>query len=146
MTIRHIIQAVSRLRDTPLSEQAKIDCLSELDCKIYEDIILRHEGAEAYTAHDTSGKTVHRTFPYTTDTQELIAPPRFQKMYVYYLCMEIDLALDEIDRYTNDLILFNDLYNAFAAHYNETHMPLHEGKIITAPKYTRRDADALRDT
>lgn len=143
MTIRHIIQAVSRLRDTPLSEQARIDCLSELDCKIYEDIILRHEGAEAFMPRDESGQYVHRRFPYTEDTQELIAPFRFQKMYIYYLCMEIDLALDETDRYTNDLIIFNDYYNAFAAHYNETHMPLHEGAVVTAPQYLRGEAYAF---
>ena len=145
MTIRHIIEAAARLRDSPLSEQAKIDCLSELDCKIYEDIILRHEGAAAYMPCGADGQPAHRVFPYTADTQELIAPSRFQKMYVYYLCMEMDLALDEIDRYTNDLILFQKFYNEFAAHYNEKRMPRHEGKIITAPKFIRRDAGVFRN-
>lgn len=126
MTVREVIESADRLRANPLSDKEKIEYLSELDMRIYEDIVLRHQGSEI---------PVPRTFPYTADTAELIAPARFKRMYVLYLCLEIDWALDETEHYTNDLIRFQDAYEAFAAWYNETHLPVQAARICTAPPY-----------
>ena len=115
------------MRDHPLSDAQICACLSELDETIYEDIILRHEGAAAFMQTLPQGGYTHRLFPYREDTRELIAPARFEKMYVYYVCLEIDLVLDEMQRYAEDISLFENAYNAFAAYYNERHMPLHSG-------------------
>lgn len=142
ITIREIIESADGLQNSPLSDAKKRRALSELDAHIYEDIVLRHEGAEAYMIPAAGGGYTHRVFPYESDTAQLIAPARFRKMYVYYLCLEADLANDEPERYSNDLLLFQQLYAAFGAYYNETHMPLHHAVICTAPAYQRGGAYA----
>ncbi|MBR2589933.1 MAG: hypothetical protein IKE65_03330 [Clostridia bacterium] len=142
ITAREIMESAAARTAGALSDSEKLRALSELDNKIYEDIILRHEGAEAYMQPVAGGEYVHRAFPYTSDLQELIAPHRFRKMYIHYLCLEADLARDEIDRYTNDLILFHDAFDAFFAHYHQTHMPCCPAKIKAPRAFLRRDSHA----
>ncbi|GEM_PF-330561 len=142
INIRHIIESVKSMRDIPLSLAQICACLSELDETIYEDIILKHEGATRFMQQTAQGNYTHRAFPYREDTRELIAPERFRKMYVYYVCLEMDLALDEMQRYADDMVLFENAYESFAAYYNENHMPLHNGFLHTAPPYIRSDYHA----
>ena len=140
MTIREIIESLNN--PNALSDKEKIRRLSELDVQIYEDIIQRHEGAEVYMVDNGDGTYSERVFPYTEDSQQLIAPQRFSKMYEAYLRAEIALRNDELDRYANELQLFQSAYSSFNAWYNETHMPIHNAKITVAPAYRRRHHDA----
>ena len=133
MTIRSIINRADALRNNRTEDSKKIRWLSELESLIYHDIVLTHEGAQAYMNANEDGSFSHRTLPYESDRSELIAPFRFAKMYEAYLCCEIDLVHDEITKYTNDLALFNACYNAFAAWYNENHKPLEKAKIAVTP-------------
>ncbi|MBQ6381932.1 MAG: hypothetical protein IJJ41_10110 [Clostridia bacterium] len=126
MTIRNIIERVAAQRPAVLAERDAIRALSELDNHIYEDIVLRHEGAQP------------RAFPYAEDTRQLIAPARFSKLYEAYLRAEAALQLDEPERYAYELQLFQAAYDSFRAWYNETHMPLQPAHIQAAPHYVRR--------
>ena len=132
MTIRDIIERVKARRTSPLPESLLIAALSELDMRIEQDIVRRHEG-----------ESEARDFPYSSDTVQLIAPARFAKMYEHYLCLEIDLQLDEMQHYANDVQLFGQAYSAFSAWYNETHMPRHEARLRVAPHYKRRGGGGL---
>ena len=140
MTIRDIIESVKK--NTEIDDKTKIRWLSELDFKIYEDIVLRHEGAEQYMTKNGDGTFSPRSLPYESDACELIAPERFRKMYEAYLRLETDFQLDELERYSNDVIIFNEQYAAFSAWYNETHMPLQPATIRTAAQYKRRGTHA----
>lgn len=140
MTIRDILERINK--NNQIDDKTKIRWLSELDLQIYEDIVLRHEGATRYMTENPDGTFSPRDFPYKTDTRELIAPERFSRMYEAYLQSETDMQLDELDRYANDLTRFNNAYQEFAAWYNETHMPLQPAVIHTAPKYKRSGIDA----
>ncbi|MBE6818178.1 MAG: hypothetical protein E7517_03335 [Ruminococcaceae bacterium] len=142
MTIRTIIERVWKQGQGALPDSVCIRCLSELDESIYEDIVLRHAGAESYMRAQPDGSYAHRTFPYTADGQTLIAPRRFAKMYEWYLRMEADVQRDEPERYVNDLQLFEQAYRQFAAWYNETHTPIHAAAIQAAPQYVRSGAYA----
>ena len=140
MTIRDIIERAGKSNNS-IPDKKKIQWLSELDFQIYEDIIQRHEGAEQYMKENDDGSISPRELPYTEDSCTLIAPERFSKMYEAYLRMEIDLELDELDRYSNDMLIYNEQYDRFSAWYNETHMPLQPARIHTAPQYQIRSGN-----
>ena len=135
MTIRDIMESVKQKRNLTLSDAHCVRCLSELDSKIYEDIILRHAGKEQYMLRAADGSVSDRPFPYKSDASRLIAPERFFGMYEAYLMCEADYALDEIGRYRNDLLLFERAYNGFAAWYNETHLPAHGARITAVREW-----------
>lgn len=140
MNIRQMIERVDEAFPNTVDMRTKIRWLSELDESIYEDIILTHCGKEAYMHREANGAYTHRPFPYTEDTQELIAPPQFSKMYEMYLCLEMDLRRGEWARYTNDLMLFNGFYESFAARYHQTHLPAHTAVIHThTPRVSRQE-------
>lgn len=140
MTIREIIENIGT--NNSVSDKKKIRWLSELDLQIYQDIVLRHEGAELYMHNNGDGTYSDRELPYTADTCQLIAPERFARMYEAYLKAQIDYESDEPERYSNDITLFNNAYSEFTAWYNETHMPLQPASITTAPQYRRSNHHA----
>ena len=137
MTIRNIIERVWEQGQDALPDAVCIRCLSELDESIYEDIVLRHAGAESYMRAQPGGSFAHRAFPYTGDGQQLIAPRRFAKMYTWYLRMEAAEQRDEPERYVNALQLFEQVYREFSAWYNEIHTPIHAAVLQAPPPYKR---------
>ncbi len=145
MDIRNIIETSKdrHLATSDLNNTNAIRVLSKLDQKIYEDIVLNHEGAEKYMVNNGDGTYSDRAFPYTNDTDELIASHRFMDMYCYYLACEHDTINNEQDRYNNHLMLFNEAYQEFVCWYNENHMPVQRGRLQTAPSYKRRVKDAF---
>ena len=125
MEIREIINSADELRNNDISDLKKISWLSELDESIFEQIVLTHEGANP------------RAFPYKKDTESLIAPDRFRELYEHFLCAKIDYCQNEIDRYENDITLFERALSQFKAWYNENYLPLKKATINTKPSFLR---------
>ena len=116
MTIIEAINAADKRKPNMLSEGEKVRLLSSLDGKIKLEIIDTHEGGEgvsfaAYT-EDTPRDTV------------LLVPFPWDDLYIKYLEAHIDYYLSDTDRYNNSVAVYNEAYEAFAAWYNRTHMPL----------------------
>lgn len=115
MTISGAIDNVDRLKPNGFSDDEKIGWLSELDARIWAEIIQTHEGAEDRTWE-----------PYTEDTDRdtvLLAYAPYDPVYRYWLEAQIDLYNMELDKYNNSTALFNAAYQDFAGAYNRTHMP-----------------------
>lgn len=119
MTIGEAIQRSDALHPNGFDQATKIGWLSDLDGRIYEEIIKTHEGgAEAfsgYTAADPSTR--------------LLAPEPFSALYIPYLIMQVDYYNAEITRYNNSSVVYNLAYQDFANWYNRTHMPLQKGVL-----------------
>lgn len=96
-------------------ESDKRRWLSELDHKIYEEIIRTHEGGEdaAYSGYDED----------TPGDVCLLAPEAYAEIYPAWLIAKVDLHNSEIAKYNNSITEFNALYQAFERWYNRTHMP-----------------------
>ncbi len=118
MTVQQAIERANEMRQgNASSDETKIIWLSELDAVIYNDVILTHH------------KDAAPFEPYEDTAKELIAPFPYDKLYVYYLMAQIDLAASELNRYNNATELFNKALNDFKAWYNRTHRPLAKPQI-----------------
>ena len=54
---------------------------------------------------------------------ELRAPAPYSAMYRWYLIAQIDLMNAEIDRYNNDLTMFDELYTQYQKYVVRTYAP-----------------------
>jgi hypothetical protein len=53
----------------------------------------------------------------------MIAPNPYDRLYLYYLMMQVDLHNQELDKYNNSVRLFNEAFSNFAAFWNRAYMP-----------------------
>jgi hypothetical protein len=118
-----IIEAINRLdalKSNTYTQPEKIDWLSRLDSMVKKQIIDTHEGSEAvsfggYTA-DTPSDTV------------LLVPAPYDEVYLRWMEAQIDYHNREYGDYNNAIMLFNTAFEAYAAYYNQNHMPVNRGR------------------
>lgn len=119
MTIATLLAKVDRLKPNQVAEADKIAWLSDCDTYIFKSIIQTHEPEE----------TTPETFAgYDSETDKattvLLAETPYDELYVYWLYMQIDLANMELNKYNNDVTLYNSAIDKYAAFYNRTHAPI----------------------
>lgn len=116
MTINEAITAADGLRNNSIPEAIKIRWLSELDGRIYTEII------KPYQKDETS--TVPKYDESTPADTELIVPHPYDGLYLAYLEMEIARQNAELPRYNNAAIVFNEKFSAFKRWYNRNNTKL----------------------
>ena len=124
MTVGGVLALVDEIRPNQYDEKIKITWLSELEGRIFNDIILTHEHE---LVEDDEGNMVEPTFlGYSEGSEdaELIAPDIYADLYRNYLLTQIDYSNGETDRYTNSMLMFNNSYSQFESWYNRTHKPI----------------------
>lgn len=116
MTIDDAIRQADALKPNAVHRAAKVEWLDRVERAVKAGVTDRHEGSDAveFAGYGTltPGDTV------------LLAPEPHAQLYVYWLCCQIDLALNELERYTNSMILYNNAYIQYARWYNSTVKPL----------------------
>lgn len=123
MTIREAINRADTIRPNQYTDEIKIQWLSELDERIFNDIISTHEDNPYIDTIDEDGNTVKGiVFPYTDDSISLIAASPYDVLYSSYLVAMIDEANEETTRYTNSSIKYNVQYQDYAKWYNRNHL------------------------
>lgn len=108
MTILQAIAAADRLRPNDVPAAVKLHWLSALDGQL--SIELLGEPFEPYGAETDAAQTA------------LLVPTPYDLFYVDYLCMRIDLALDDLARYENDAALFENGLGRWRRSYGRTHL------------------------
>lgn len=116
MTINDAIRQADALKPNAMRREAKLEWLNRAEQAVKTGIIDRHEGADAIQFEEYGALTPGDTV--------LIVPEPHAQLYVYWLCCQIDLALNELERYTNSMILYNNAYDEYARWYNSTVKPL----------------------
>ena len=118
MTVNEAINMVNATKPNQFDSSVKIAWLSEIDGKIFNEVIKTHNNAsiEAFTGH-TSG-----------DENLLISAP-YDSIYLRWLEAQIDYANGDTRRYNVSATAFQAEYSQFTRYYNRTHMPI--GKEIT---------------
>lgn len=120
MTIQEAIQYSDSLHPNGYDQETKISWLSDLDGRIFEEIINTHEnGIETFTGYTTDTNT---------STKLLVQEP-YSNLYIPYLISKVDYYNAEISRYNNSSAVYNLAYQDFANWYNRTHMPKQKGVI-----------------
>lgn len=113
MTIKEMIDKTDALKPNQYSAADKMDWLSDLDGRIMQEVILRHE-------HGVDLPVFSR---YTDATAELLVEDTYSDLYVYYLMAQIDFYNAEYIRYNNSSAAFNQAYADYARNYHQRHMP-----------------------
>ena len=113
MQIDEIIARVDSLEPNQYDKETKLSWISQLDGKIFAEIIL---------THDDIGRMMY--LPYESGDEEPIAgPPYGEDMYCYYLEAMIALHNMETSKYNQKMLAYNNAYTEFANWYNRMHRP-----------------------
>lgn len=110
MTIAEAITQVDAQKHNTISQARKIEWLSSLEGQI------RSEITDPGSSFEGFGSDVD------TSTQ-LAAPHPYDEVYILYLISKIDLANQEIARYQNSYVLYNNAYDLLRSWWTRTHMP-----------------------
>lgn len=120
MYISSVLALVDAIKPNTYDENIKIQWLSDLDGKIFNEVILTHERDK-----DEEGNIIgpSEVPVYETTNDELIVSEPYADIYRNYLFAMIDFSNGESDKYTNSMIIFNNSYKSFTDYYNRTHLP-----------------------
>lgn len=122
MTIQGAIELVDEMKPNQLTEEQKIQWLSQLDHRVFREILCTHEKdpamPETFAGYGTE----------TAGSTELLVPPPYDEIYRFYLEMQIDLANMELEKYNNSAALYNNAWGEFARAWHRAHMPRTIGK------------------
>ena len=116
MTIEQALAQSAALKPGPFGNADKIAWLAQLDGQIDAELIRTHEGAPEAPF-----------VPYTAQTDTgtlLIIPDPYSKLYVSYLCAQMDFYSAEYARFNNTQRRFELDWREAADWYNRTHLPV----------------------
>lgn len=120
MTLAKAIENFDSERVNKISLERKIEWISQLDSKIFSEI-LSTRGAEDFEWYTVST-------PFTTT---LRAPDSYSEIYTLYLNMKMDYMNGEIGRFNNSAMLFNRAYKEMHDAINRA-MPVSKNTKIKA--------------
>lgn len=124
MNIRDVLDQVDTLKPNQFDEAQKIYWLSQLDRRVYLDVIATHEKDE-----DTPGSFAGYAPDVDQDTELLVKEP-FSDIYRWYLEAMIDLGNGEQGKYQNSMLLFNTAWADFARDYHRKHRPIGQRAML----------------
>ncbi len=126
MTIREAIDRADTIKPNQYPDEIKIQWLSELDNRIYNDIFLTHEDNPYLDIEPPAeGEEDQRLiFPYTDDATTLLAEAPYDILYPSYLKAKMDEANEEMGKYQNSAAMYNSQYQDYTRWYNRCHMPI----------------------
>lgn len=108
MTIFEAISKADEFRNNRIEAAVKIAMLSELDGRIYAEVI---EGTNAFEGYNES----------TPMDTELIVPYPYDALYISYLESEICRISGEMSKYAIARSIFAEKYESFKAWYIRSH-------------------------
>lgn len=146
MKIADVLAEVDELKPNQYDDSLKIQWISRLEGKIYNDVVMTHEmnlkktdssdDIESLIPADEDAEEETEETEEVEETEEgfggyteadinttLIAEDTYADMYKYYVMAMIDFAAGETARYTNSMIMFNQAYSDYCHYINRTYMP-----------------------
>lgn len=113
MTIDEAVTGFDLLYPNGLSYEQKLEWLSRLDKRIFDDVYSKYEDCipesfDGYTRFSPACTVLLVRFPH-------------DDIYVKLLAMQYDLLNGDISRYNNSARIFNAAYAELCAAYNRTH-------------------------
>ncbi len=121
MTIREAIDRADALRPNTVAETEKYLWLAQLDGALRRQV---HNQHEAEGEENRAGADLMQA-----DDTVLLAKEPYSGIYLYWLMAQIDLALGELTRYNNDMMLYNMALTEYAVDYKRTHLPVGRGQF-----------------
>lgn len=123
MTIQEAIDKADQMKENILPDAMKIAALNEIEGKIHEEILMTH-------AHSAEEETPP-AFDIDTDPGTvLLAPDRYAMLYVYWIMSRMDLTYQEMDKFNNNMALFQMEYGNLQDWWNRRRMPVQRNRQI----------------
>lgn len=113
MTIREVLARVDTIRQNAYTDGEKIAMLNTIEGRIYREILEK-------TA-DFTGEFI--PFQEGEEERELTVPVPYTDIYVFYLAAMMDFYNGDSGRYNDTMVLFNQAWEDYAAHYMERYKP-----------------------
>ena len=118
MTLNQAIECIDRIRPNKYTAAQKLAWLSALDGRLFNEVILTHEGAEeaapfAPYTEETAG-----------DTPLLVPAPYDEGVYTHYLEARVAQANGEAAKYNQAAALYNSACSDWLRRYNRCLMPI----------------------
>lgn len=113
ITIREVLARVDTIRPNAYTDGEKIAMLNTIEGRIYTDILEQAEGFDKEFLPFREGE----------EERELMVPVPFTDVYLYYLAAMIDFYNGDSGRYNDTMVLYNQAWEDYAAHYRERHKP-----------------------
>ena len=113
MNLRELLVEVDQLRPNAFADAEKIRMVNTVEGRIYKDILSKYEGEEPVFIPFAEGQ----------EERELVVPVPFTDVYVFYLISMVDFYNGDSNKYNDSMILYNDAWENYAAHYLQTHTP-----------------------
>lgn len=119
MTAGEAIRRTDRIMPNAYDDEQKMGWLSNLDGRIWAELIMTHEGLPP-VFYPEGG--------YTDGGEELLVDEAWaEDVYCNYLMAQIAASNAEINKYNVYARLYNTAYEAWAAHYKRTHRARRSG-------------------
>ena len=123
MTIQQVLDSIDECKPNAFSMQQKIAWLSETEHQVVEEILKCHEGwPEGLEFEGYNDETPMDTV--------MLVPDAYAEIYHHALARKMDSKNGELDKYQNNTLLFNAMYQAFSDYWTRTHMPKSKGMQI----------------
>ena len=112
-----MIERLDLLEPNDYSPEQKLRWLSELDGKLYLEVVKTHAGAyDPYPPRYESG-----------EEELLVSEPYGESLYYHYLQAMVAAENGENQRYNRRMTLFNSAYAAWCSRYAAAHAPKRAG-------------------
>ena len=117
ITIKEAIDRLDSFKPNKYTQEEKLQWLSELDLRIYNEIFKTHEGKDGFTF--SGYKPIHTP---VSATPLLVNEP-YAIMYLHWMEAKVDYHNRDFAAYNVSSAMFNQAYNDYERYYNRTHMP-----------------------
>ena len=116
MTLNEIITMVGELKPNQFEDNVLIGWLNAVEGKLITEVFSMREEDERIAALN------YKKYDEKTDMDtELLVPDPHTDLYKYYLFSMIDFTNEEMDRYTNSMLMFNTSWQEFVNYWYRTH-------------------------
>lgn len=121
MTLNEIITMVGELKPNQFEDNVLIGWLNAVEGKLITEVFSMREEDERIAALN------YKKYDEKTDMDtELLVQDPYTDLYKYYLFSMIDFTNEEMDRYTNSMLMFNNSWQEFVNYWYRTH-----GTVLT---------------
>lgn len=127
MTVNQIIALVDLKEPNSYTAAEKIKWLSDLDGKIFNEVILTHEHDDVeFTPYNINALDPVQEGETPPEPETLlIGDPYGEDIYIHYLIARIASGNAEVSRYNQQISMYNAAYSQWWNKFNSTHLPLH---------------------
>ena len=143
MKVQEALDRIDSIKPNMVPPEIKVQWLSELDDVIRREIIQEHYDGprpphhhhhhhhwpgnplEQHPHHHEKPMPEEEKQQYCAERrdEELLVPFPYDKLYQYYLAMQIDIVTAEIEKYNTDSQLFQAAYVEYQDWYNRHYYP-----------------------